>query len=253
MALDEQRQLILDQFTRQAVPFSQLHERDDAEIHQLLIHTADITAHDDVLDVACGPGLVASEVAQVARHVTGIDLTPAMIKQAQARQQALGLTNLSWVVGDAQPLPFPDSSFSRVITRYSFHHFSDPAGVFREMMRVCQPAGRITVADVFTNTVEQARGYDRMEKLRDPSHTHALLLSKLQGLFDQLADIRCEFYQYPVSVDELLSRSFPEPGNAELFRHTVEKDIGINQLGIHASNDGTLRFTFPVVVLSGMI
>lgn len=252
MALDEQRQLILDQFTRQAVPFSQLHERDDAEIHQLLIRTADITPHDDVLDVACGPGLVASEVAQVARHVTGIDLTPAMIKQAQARQQALGLTNLSWVVGDAQPLPFPDSSFSRVITRYSFHHFSDPAGVFNEMIRVCKAGGRVTVADVFTNTVEQASGYDRLEKLRDPSHTHALLLSDYEVLFKQLTDLRCEFYQYPVTVDELLSRSFPEPGNAELFCRTVQEDIGINQLGINASNDGTLRFAFPVVVLSGI-
>jgi ubiquinone/menaquinone biosynthesis C-methylase UbiE len=78
--MDEQRKLILDQFSRQAVPFSRLHARDVAEIHQLLIHTAGITADDAVLDVACGPGLVACEVAKVARHVTGIDLTPEMIE-----------------------------------------------------------------------------------------------------------------------------------------------------------------------------
>src|SRR5580704_6180014 len=94
--MDEQRQLILDQFTRQAVPFSEMHARDDAEIHRLLIDTAGITAADEVLDVACGPGLVACEVAKVARHVTGIDLTPAMIAQAKQRQQSLGRSNLTW-------------------------------------------------------------------------------------------------------------------------------------------------------------
>ena len=105
--MDEQRQLILDQFTRQAVPFSEMHARDDAGIHRLLIDTAGIGPDDEVLDVACGPGLVACEVAKVARHVTGVNLTQAMIEQAEARQQTLALSNLTWAVGDAQPLGFP--------------------------------------------------------------------------------------------------------------------------------------------------
>jgi ubiquinone/menaquinone biosynthesis C-methylase UbiE len=125
--MDEQRQMILDQFTRQAAPFSEMHARDDAGIHRLLIETADIGAEDEVLDVACGPGLVACEVAKVARHVTGVDLTRAMIEQAEARQRSLGLANLTWAVGDAQPLAFREEAFTRVITRYAFHHFTDPS------------------------------------------------------------------------------------------------------------------------------
>jgi ubiquinone/menaquinone biosynthesis C-methylase UbiE len=93
--VDDSRRLILDQFTRQAVPFSEMHARDDAEIHRLLIETAGIGSEDEGLDVACGPGLVACEVARLARHVTGVDLTRAMIEQAEARQRSLGLTNLS--------------------------------------------------------------------------------------------------------------------------------------------------------------
>src|SRR5207248_3265237 len=181
--MDEQRKLILDQFTRQAVPFTEIHARDGAEVHRLLLDTAGITPSDEVLDVACGPGLVACAAAAVARHVTGLDLTPAMIDQARERQQSLGLANLTWVVGDAQPLPFPDASFSRVVTRYSFHHFTDPKGVFAEMLRVGRPGGRVTVCDVFTTSPEQAKLYDRLEKFRDPSHTHALLLAELESLF----------------------------------------------------------------------
>jgi SAM-dependent methyltransferase len=248
MPVDPQHLLILDQFTRQALPFSEMHARDDAEIHQLLITAADITSNDDVLDVACGPGLVACEVAKIARHVTGIDLTPAMIEQARTRCR--DLSNVSWTVGDAEQLPFPDSRFSRVITRYSFHHCTNPKRVFREMLRVS--TGRVTIADVFTTSPEQAEAYDRLEKWRDPSHTHALQLTELQTLFDGMTDIRCEFYLYPVTVDNLLARSFPNPGGADAFRNAVAADIGVNKLGIRASCEGELRFAFPVVIMSGV-
>lgn len=250
--MDEQRQLIVDQFTRQAVPFAAMHARDDTEIHRLLIETAGISSEDEVLDVACGPGLVACEVAKVARHVTGVDLTHAMIEQAEARQRSLGLTNLSWSVGDAQPLAFPDAAFSRVITRYTFHHFTDPAGVFAEIVRVCRPGGRVTVCDVFTTSAKQAEAYDQLERYRDPSHTHALQLAELDALFSALQTVRREFYKYPVAVDDLLSRSFPDPGGAEAFRRTVNSDVGVNRLGIDASREGGLRFAFPVVILSGV-
>jgi ubiquinone/menaquinone biosynthesis C-methylase UbiE len=250
--VDEQRRLILDQFSRQAVPFSEMHARDDAEIHRLLVETAGVEPGDEVLDVACGPGLVACEVAKVAGHVTGIDLTPAMIDQARARQRSLGLANLAWVVGDAQPLPFPDGTFSRVITRYSFHHFADPAGVFAEMVRACRPGGRVTVADVFTTSPDQAEAYDRLEKFRDPSHTHALQLAELEGLFAGLTEVRKEFYRYPVRVEELLARSFPDAGGADQFRRAVEADVGVDRMGIGATRDGGLGFSFPVVIVSGV-
>lgn len=250
--MDEQRRLILDQFTRQAVPFAQMHARDDGQIYRLMIETAGIGPDDIVLDVACGPGLVACEVAKVARHVTGVDLTRAMIEQAEARQRAFGLTNLSWYVGDAQPLAFPDAAFSRVITRYSFHHFSQPAAVFAEMVRVCRSGGRVTVCDVFTTSPEQAEAYDRLERYRDPSHTRALQLAEFDSLFDRLADVRRAFHKHPVTVDDLLSRSFPAPGGANAFRHAVESDIGVNRLGIEASREGGLSFAFPVLIVSGV-
>lgn len=251
--MDEQRELILDQFTRQAIPFSQLHGHDEAAIYDLLIKTAGIQADNIVLDVACGPGLVACEVAKVARRVTGVDITPAMIEQARSHQQSLALTNVDFVVGDAHPLPFEDGAFDRVITRYSFHHFTRPDLAFAEMLRVCRPGGRVTVCDVFTITAEQADLYDRMEKHRDPSHTHALQLSELDTLFSKLSDVRREFYKYTVNVDVLLSRSFPEPGGADAFRKMVESDIGVDRIGISANRDGGLGFAFPVVVVSGQV
>jgi SAM-dependent methyltransferase len=221
---------------------------------RLLIDLAQIGPEDDVLDVACGPGLVACPLAEVARHVTGIDLTPAMIQQARIKQRATGLTNLTWVVGDAVPLPFTDAAFSVVVTRYSFHHSLDPKAVLAEMVRVCRPGGRVAVIDVFTSGPEQAEAYNRVEKLRDPSHVRALPLEELTGLLHDagLQDVRTGFYKLDVALETLLAASFPNPGDAHLIRRTFADDIGVDRLGVGAHRrDGAIHFAFPIVVVAG--
>ena len=225
---EEQRRLILDQFTRQAVPFAEMPAHSNDEANRLLIDLAGIGPADTVLDVACGPGLIACALAEVARHVTGLDLTPAMIDQARVRQKARGLTNLTWLVGDAVPLRFPNAAFSVVVTRYSFHHFLEPRSVLAEMVRVCRPGGRVAVIDVFTGNPKQAEAYNRVEKLRDPSHVRALPL------------------------EELLARSFPNPGNAGRIRQTFAGDVGVDRLGVGAHRrGGAIHFAFPIVALAG--
>ena len=77
-------------------------------------------------------------------------------------------------------------------------------------------------------------------------------MGELDVLFTGLKDVRREFYCYPVKVDELLSRSFPGPGGAEAFRETAAANIGVDRIGIAATRDGGLGFSFPVVVVSGV-
>ncbi len=139
---EEHQAAIIEQFTRQAVPFSIQQAHSKESFLNLLLEMSGVGPEDNVLDVACGPGLVACAFATRAKHVTGIDLTPAMIERAKQIQQERQLTNLTWQIGNVLPLPFPDASFSLVITRYTFHHFIDPKAVFAEMVRVCRPGGR---------------------------------------------------------------------------------------------------------------
>ena len=150
-------QAIVEQFSQQAIPFSELPGH--SQSMQMLIELSRVLTSDDVLDVACGPGLVACEIAPHARHVTGIDITPQMIEQAKERQKDKQLSNLSWQVGDVLPLPFPDAHFSVVLTRYSFHHFLNPATVLAEMLRVCKPGGKVMVIDV-VQPPEKVETYD---------------------------------------------------------------------------------------------
>src|SRR5438270_12864690 len=109
--------IVIDQFTRQATPFAEAPAMRDEAALRRLVEFSGIDAADSVLDVACGPGLVVAAFAQACRHATGIDLTPAMIDKAREHAAALGLANVEFRAGDVTSLPFPDRSFSLVVSR----------------------------------------------------------------------------------------------------------------------------------------
>lgn len=243
--------LILEQFSRQAVPFAKIPGHHDAM--QILVEMSQVTSSDRVLDVACGPGIVACEFARRAGSVTGLDLTPAMIEQAQRHQRECGVANVNWETGDILSLPYQDGTFSVVTTRYSFHHLLDPAGALAEMIRVCRPGGRVLVADVALPP-DKSAAYDRLEILRDPSHTHALTVPEFEALFrtSGLTDCRQSAYGVDLELEAQLKASFPNPGDEEKIREMVVRDIGHDTLGINARlEDGTIRYTVPIAVFAG--
>ncbi|MFA5183439.1 MAG: methyltransferase domain-containing protein [Syntrophales bacterium] len=244
---------ILDQFSRQAVPFSQQPAHSQEAFLNLMIEISGVGLDDTVLDVACGPGIVACAFAARAKQVTGIDLTPAMITQAKALQREKGLRNLTWRVGNVLPLPFSDACFSVVVTRYTFHHFLDPGAVFGEMVRVCQPGGRVLVADTAI-APEKRDFFDMEEKLRDPSHTRALTpaeflqMAKEQGL----REVSTKFIRSERNLESHLKASFPNPGDDEKIRQLFREDIGKDHLGLGAHwQGGEIHFAYPIIILSG--
>ncbi len=119
-----------------------------------MIVLAKLLKGDTVLDVACGPGIVACELVKFVSHITGIDITPSMIEQAKQMQKERKLDNMSWRIGDILTLPFTDSSFSLLITRYSFHHLLEPQKVLVEMIRVCKLDKRIVIIDVRQSVIK---------------------------------------------------------------------------------------------------
>ena len=247
------QELILDQFTKQAIPFATAPGIKDEEALKLVVEFSEAGADDTVLDVACGPGLVVCAFAQVVRHARGIDLTPAMIAQAQVLQNEKRLTNVSWQVGDILPLPYDDASFSLVVSRYAFHHFLDPDAILVEMRRVCTPGGRVVVIDVMASPDPgKAEAYNRMEKLRDPSHVRGLTLNELEALFVSkgFSTPRKIFYRVESELDDTLRRSFPNPGDADEIRRIFLEAVGNDGLGMGVRREGDrVRFAYPIVVL----
>jgi SAM-dependent methyltransferase len=246
------RQKILDQFSKQAIPFASSPSiRDEATLDQIVCMTQ-AGPDDNVLDVACGPGLLVCAFARVVRHATGIDLTPAMLRQARREQKQRGLRNVTWQKGDVLPLPYGDAEFSIVSSRFAFHHLTDPLGVLKEMRRVCKPGGRIAVADGAPG-LDKVSALNMVERLRDPSHVRLMPLEELTELFAQagLPKPEVERYRLEGRLDFLLERSFPaNKEDADCIRRIFEDSLTNDALDMATeSRDGNIFFGYPVAIL----
>lgn len=222
---------------------------------KLLVEMADIDRQDNVLDVACGPGLLTSSLAPYTGQITGIDLVPAMIEQAKKLQSEKKLSNVNWNIGDVLALPYTENSFSVVVTRYSFHHFLDPQAVLREMLRVAKPKGRVAVVDVFTTSKAQSEAYDELEKLRDPSHVHAFLLSEFREMVSKvgLTHPQERFYKIDIRLEEQYKSLSLTKADLEMIRQRVTDDIGKDRLGWGAYRKGNeIHLSYPTAVFVGV-
>jgi ubiquinone/menaquinone biosynthesis C-methylase UbiE len=242
---------ILDQFTRQAAPFAAAAAIRNQEALDRIVQWAGTGPDDTVLDVACGPGLLACAFARVAKHATGMDMTPAMLEQARKTQQEQGLKNVSWKQGDVYSLPFPDAHFSIVSSRFAFHHLQDPLSALKEMKRVCNPGGKIVVADMAPQPAKAA-ALNAAELLRDPSHVRSMPEDELRGLFEQanLATPQINRYRMEGELEDLLSRSFPNEGDADRVRRIYAESIPNDALDLNTRlADGKIFYSLPVAVL----
>ena len=252
MPAGDHQALILDQFTRQATPFATSPAIQDEEALGLIVAFSGAGSQDMVLDVACGPGIVVCAFARVVRHATGIDVTPAMLDRARTLQHERGLTNVTWRQGDVLPLPYHDALFTIVVSRFAFHHFLEPGRVLAEMRRVCAPGGTLMVVDA-APAPDKADAFNRMEKLRDPSHARALPLEEHVRLFRGagLPEPRLTSYRLQAELVGLLSRSFPNGGDADRIREMFAASLTDDSLGMDTRRDGDrIRFGYPVAVLA---
>ena len=103
---------------------------------------------DRVLEVGIGTGINVSLYPRTC-HVTGIDLSPAMLEKAHERVAKEGLTNVELLEMDATSLAFEDSSFDVVYAPYVISVVPEPVKVVREMSRVCRPGGKIIILNHF--------------------------------------------------------------------------------------------------------
>ena len=227
--------LIRDQFTRQATPFSTAAPIADEGALAMIVAAAAAGPGDSVLDVACGGGIVVCAFAPHVRHATGIDMTPAMLDRARDLAAEKGVANVTWREGDVAHLPYPDGAFTIVVTRFAMHHFPNPAAVFGEMVRICAPGGRVVVVDTHASPdPAKAAEFNRLEKLRDPSHVRSLGLAELRDLFRSagLGEPRMSFYELRDTVKNLLARSFPNPGGERQIVDLFAASIADDRLGI---------------------
>lgn len=113
---------------------------------ELLCEAVDLHAGDKVLDVATGSGNTAISAARRFCDVTGIDYVPELIEHARRRAEVEGM-EITFEVGDAEDLPYPDASFDVVLSTLGVMFAPDQEKVAEELLRICRPGGKIGLAN----------------------------------------------------------------------------------------------------------
>jgi ubiquinone/menaquinone biosynthesis C-methylase UbiE len=97
-----------------------------------------------VADIACGTGILADRIERELHldEVYGVDMSDGMLAQAKERS-----SQVHWLKGPAEKLPFDDGALDAVVTTSAFHFFDQPAAL-AEFHRVLAPGGLVAVATI---------------------------------------------------------------------------------------------------------
>lgn len=229
--MDSHNEDVISEFTKQASTSHDTSSHSNDYSLNLMIRFSEPTIYDTVLDVACGNGTVAFEYAKIVKHVTGIDITPAMIERARIIQKERNLDNLDWRIGDISALPFSDDYFSIVVTRGSLHHLIDSNKVMEEMYRVCKPGGKILITDITVDKNKKDE-FNSVEKMRVLSYTKALTLEDMLKKMKALGAINIQSEQFDSkgNLKASLSSSRVKPSSNNENIQLLKQETEMNNL-----------------------
>lgn len=171
-----------------------------------------------------------------------------MLDQALNSSMNEKITNIGFSWSDAANLPYQSDYFDLVTCRLAIHHFSEPADQVREMARVCKPGGHVVLIDlVSVDDADTAAEHNRLEILRDPSHTRAVSAGELAQLLTDCGlklthDLDdgegLPMFQNPLNVEEWMNTTNTPPWARIKIERSIEIELGGGTpTGMHAYRD----------------
>lgn len=174
-----------------------------------MVEAAQLTGTERVLDAGCGAGHTALALAPHAAQVVAYDLTPTMLEQVEQLAAERGLSNVVTLAGDVEHLPFDEGEFDLVVSRYSAHHWGNPAAALRQLRRALKPGGRFILSDIVARDEAVIDSYlQTIEILRDPSHVRDHTVGQWQTMLDDAGfDAEVIFrWRLPLNFDAWVAR-----------------------------------------------
>lgn len=131
-----------------------------------------------ILDVGCGNGNLFTFLPDGKYELYGVDFSENMISEAKKNCSV----KASFIVGDAEKLPFDDDTFDILVCNASFHHYIHPDAVLEEMHRVLKDGGKLVIGDPYIPT--GIRGLmNVILRFSDEGDYHIYGLSEMENLF----------------------------------------------------------------------
>ncbi len=224
---------------------------------QWVVDNLDLRHHFEVLDVAAGTGHLSRAIAPSVKRVVALDLTPEMLLHGRREAEDAGLANIVFERGIAEDLPYANDSFDLVVSRFSIHHFENPHMQIGEMARVCRPGGKVAVIDLVSpDDAGLAATHNRLERMRDPSHTRALTARELRMVVRNAGlDIRYTVSrEIEGSVDRWLDLSdVAADGRQRIIGEFTQELMGLSMTGMRPfMRDNELMYVQSWVIVVGV-
>ena len=178
-------------FKKQAGKFTVYH-MSKTEYTDYLIQKVAATGEEHTLEVAAGTCICGRALAPFVKDITCLDLTEEMLSEGKRLAKENQIDNIYFQLGNAEKLPYEAESFDLMITRLSFHHFAEPEIPFREMQRVLKTGGKLVIWDMEAVEEPLRVANDKIEKMRDPSHTRILSRGEFETMFQKDFTLQCE-------------------------------------------------------------
>ncbi len=110
------------------------------DVISLILEKGDIAKDKQILDVACGTGVLFPDYISLGANVTGIDISPEMVKMAKEK-----FPGIEVICGDAESYSF-ENQFDAVMIYNAFPHFIKPKTLFANLTKHLNSGGRLTIA-----------------------------------------------------------------------------------------------------------
>ena len=178
-------------FKNQAEKFAAYH-MSKTEYTDYLINRIGAKGTEHALEVAAGTCICGRALAPFVKDITCLDLTEEMLAQGKRLAGENQINNIYFQTGNAEELPYDSETFDLVVTRLSFHHFDNPKKPFGEMNRVLKKGGKMVVWDMEAVEEPLREIDDKIENMRDPSHTRILSREEFEEMFKKDFALQCE-------------------------------------------------------------
>lgn len=142
---------------------------------------ANVEAGERMLDLACGTGELSRRIVQAVpdAEIVGVDLSSSMVDRA--RKKFDGETAVHFERADAHNLPFGEDAFDVVVCASTFHYFTHPFVVLKEVARVLRPSGRFVLLD-WCRDFWTCRVMDAVLRRLDPAHYDCYTVDEITSL-----------------------------------------------------------------------
>lgn len=139
---------VASNYDKQSSKFERAYKMSIEKSHKVLKNT------DNVLEIACGTGIITLGIAEQVNSVIGVDISPNMITIAKEKASKLSVNNVDFKIADGYSLQYEDNSFDAVLVFNSLHIVKEPDSLIAETYRLLKPNGYLlTATDCYSESV----------------------------------------------------------------------------------------------------